>query len=308
VSRRTFAIAIALGCLTAATQAQSPAALGEMGGEFDADHFQALRLRAGALFGVRSHLQYGGIAAQDSRYAQSEWHRDARALLGLWRDRSLETGAGIDAQVGVVEVTGHTRAIGDVDWALRPSADTGIELLAAAGLVETRPAIEEGIAYSFWGAALEQRLAPRWTFVGLAAIQPFTDGNTRSHARVRVIWDAVPEEGINLQARWRQYRDSRPDTPAYFNPDQYGQWLAVAAFRRRLSSWTTSGALGAGQEIIHQGGTTTKASYLAELAAEGPVAGSGRLVVSARYSRSAGFSNSPQYWWASLGASLVVPF
>jgi len=292
----------------AAAHAQSPAALGDIGGEFDADRFSSLRLRAGALFGVRSHRQYAGIAAQNSRYAQAEWHRDAPAVLGLWRDQSLDTGAGVDAQVGIVEVAGHTRAIGDVTWTLRPAADTGVDLLAAAGLVETRAALDAAIAYSFWGAALEQRLAPRWTFVGLAAVQPFSDGNARSHLRGRVIWDALPEEGINLQARWRQYHDSRPDAAAYFDPEQYGQWLAVAGFRRRVSGWTASGALGAGQEIIRQGATTTKASYLAELAAEGPVAASGRLVLFARYSRSAGFSNSPQYWWAALGASLVVPF
>jgi len=308
VRRGAVALVMVLAGWAAPAHAQSPAALGDVGAEFDADRFSSLRLRTGALFGVRSPRHYAGIAAQNSSYSHAAWHRDAPAVLGLWRDQSIDTGAGVDAQVGLVEVAGHTRAIGDLTWTLKPAADTGVELLAAAGLVETRAALDAAIAYSFWGAALEQRLAPRWTFVGLAAVQPFSDGNTRSHLRGRVIWDALPEEGINVQARWRQYHDSRPNAAAYFDPEQYGQWLAVAAFRRRVSGWTASGALGAGQEIIRQDATTTKASYLAELAAEGPVVASSRLVVSARYSRSAGFSNSPQYWWAALSASLVVPF
>jgi hypothetical protein len=107
----------------------------------------------------------------------------------------------------------------------------------------------------------------------------------------RLVLDVLPDEGVNLQARWRQYRNSKTDVGgAYFDPQSYQQWLGVLGFRKRYSGWTTSGAVGAGREYIHDGGTTTQPTYLAELRSEGPIAGDMRLALLAVYNRSAGFS------------------
>lgn len=95
---------------------------------------------------------------------------------------------------------------------------------------------------------------------------------------------------------------------AYFNPERYEQWLGVVGFRHRHAGWTTSGAAGAGREYIDNGDTITQPTYLAELRVEGPIAGNARLAVQAQYSQSAGFSNSPDYWWTWLSVSLIVPF
>jgi hypothetical protein len=156
---------------------------------------------------------------------------------------------------------------------------------------------------------VEQKLDERLTVIALAGYQPFTDGNDRAHLRARLVWDVLPDEGINLQARWRQYRNSKVDVGgAYFNPESYQQWLGVVAFRKRLSGWTTSGAVGAGREYIRNVGTTTQPTYLAELRAEGPFAGDARLAVAATYNRSAGFSNSSDYWWGLVSATIILPF
>jgi len=309
VTRRRLAPALFLASLCVAAQAQPYGGIANMTVETDADHFSAARLRAGGLFAYESPWRYYGVAAQQTFYSQSGWHRNATGVLGLWRDQARDTLTGINAEVGVVEVAGRTRPIGDVTWGLRPATDTGIELLAAAGLVETQAAIEQGIGYSFLGASIEQKMLERFTVIALAGYQPFTDGNDRAHFRARVIWDAWPEQGINLQARWRQYRDSTTDVGgAYFNPERYQQWLGVVAFRKRLSGWMTTGAIGAGQEYIHNGDTTVQPAYLAELRSEGPVAGEARLAVLAQYNRSAGFSNGSDYWWGLLSVTLIVPF
>jgi hypothetical protein len=296
-------------CLFGTAHAQNFGGLANVAGETDADHFSAVRLRAGGLFAYESPWKYFGVAAQESFYSQSGWHQNATGVLGLWRDQARDTLAGINAEAGVVDVAGRTRPIGDVAWNLRPTTNTGVELLAAAGLVETQAAIEQGIGYTFWGASVEQTFAERFTVIALVGYQPFSDGNDRVHFRARFVWDALPEQGINLQARWRQYHNSTTDVGgAYFDPQNYQQWLGLVGFRKRLSGWTTTGTVGAGQEYIHNGGTTTQPTYLAELRTEGPIAGDARLAVQALYNRSAGFSNSPDYWWGLVNVTLIVPF
>jgi hypothetical protein len=49
-------------------------------------------------------------------------------------------------------------------------------------------------------------------------------------------------------------------------------------------------------------------AYLAELRTEGPIMSEARLAVQAPYNRSAGFSNSPDYWWGLVSVTLIVPF
>lgn len=308
--RRGVASSLLLAaCLFGTAHAQNFGGLANVAGETDADHFSAVRLRAGGLFAYESPWKYFGVAAQESFYSQSGWHQNATGVLGLWRDQARDTLAGINAEAGVVDVAGRTRPIGDVAWNLRPTTNTGVELLAAAGLVETQAAIEQGIGYTFWGASVEQTFAERFTVIALVGYQPFSDGNDRVHFRARFVWDALPEQGINLQARWRQYHNSTTDVGgAYFDPQNYQQWLGLVGFRKRLSGWTTTGTVGAGQEYIHNGGTTTQPTYLAELRTEGPIAGDARLAVQALYNRSAGFSNSPDYWWGLVNVTLIVPF
>ncbi len=309
MSWRRCATALLLAGLSGLAQAQEFGGLANVTGETDADNFSVLRLRAGGLFEYQSPWKYLGVAAQQNLYSQSGWNQHATGVLGLWRDQARDTLAGINAEAGIVQVAGHTRPIGDVDWRLQPSSTTGVELLAAAGLVETQPAIDQGIGYTFWGASVEQTLADRLTLIALAAYQPFTDGNDRRHLRARLIWDALPEQGINLQLRWRQYSDSSTDVGrAYFDPERYDQWMGMVGFHKRVSGWTTTGALGAGEEYIRNGGTTTQPTYLAELRTEGPLAGDARLAVQVNYNRSAGFSNSTDYWWGQLSVTVIVPF
>jgi len=116
----------------------------------------------------------------------------------------------------------------------------------------------------------------------------------------------MPSEGVTLQVRYRQYASGKADVDgAYFNPDNYSQWLAVAAIRKRHAGWVYSGALGAGQE--KPTGIAARPSYLAEAKAEGPLVGKARLVVHAGYYRAAGFIDSAAYAYRLIGAQVVLP-
>lgn len=195
-------------------------------------------------------------------------------------------------------------------WSLRPSPRTGIELLAASDLVETQPALERATAYAFAGASAERQLTQRFTAIGLAGYQRFSDGNERVHLRGRLIWMLLPEQGLSAQLRVRQYESQQLDVDgAYFNPGRYREWQAGLAMRKRSAGWTWAGALAAGREQIdHDDQRTT---LLADVRTEGMLRENTRLVLHASYQRSAGFTVAAAddgYWYGVAGASVIVSF
>jgi hypothetical protein len=300
-------VVAALALVLAVAAHAEPAALGNMDVSSDTDGFHAARVRIGGLYPYGSYLDHFGVAIQTTRYSQSDWSRNAGGVVGLWRDQDPRTLAGINAEAGVVQVAGHTRGVGDVTWGLRPAPDTGVELIAAGDLVGTQKAIDRAIAYGFLAASVEHTFAERFTAIGLAGYQSFTDGNDRVHLRARLIWQAVPDYGVNVQLRWRQYESRREDVDgAYFNPDRYRQWQAALGMRRRLGSWVWTGSLGAGRETIN--GTDTHPVRLAEIRGEGALTDRLRLALYALYSRSTGYVDSPDYSYRQAGITLIYPF
>jgi hypothetical protein len=303
---RFLAAALFAVVIAGAARAQT-AAVGEIEAGSDAEHFDALRLRTGVLFDYASPFDYAGVAAQTTRYTQSGWHRDAPAILVLWRKQRRDTLAGTIAEGGVVRIAGRNRLIGDATWSLRPAKRTGIELLAAAGLVETQPALERATAHTWFGVSAEQQLSDRLTVIGLAGHQRFTDGNERVHLRARLIWMLIPEHGISAQLRWRQYESKQLDVDgAYFNPGHYREWQAGVAMRKRAGRWLWSGDLAAGREEIDGGDRQT--TVHAGVRAEGTLGKDIRLVLHGSYNRSAGFAAADGYWYRVVGVTLIVPF
>ncbi len=296
-----------LAMLAAAGARAQMAGLGDVSASGDADHFSALRLRGGALAGYRSPFRYAGIAAQTTHYTQSGWRADAPAVLFLWRDQRRDTLAGTIAEGGIVRVSGRKRLIGDATWSLRPSAHTGIELIASGGLVETRPAVENATAYTFGAVSIERELGKRFTAIGLAGAQHFTDGNERVHLRGRLIFVVVPEQGLSVQLRWRQYESKQLDVGgAYFNPEHYREWQGALAMRKRYAGWVWSGTVAAGREEIDR--SVQHTTKLADVRAEGTIGKGAHLALYASYNRSAGFGTADDYWYRVLGVTFIVPF
>lgn len=303
---RLVVLALAL-LLAAGARAQAPALLGNADIASDTDGFHASRLRIGGLYPYASYLDNFGVAVQTTRYWQGDWSRDAGGVVALWRKQDPRTLAGVNAEAGVVQVTGHTRAVADATWDLRPLPNTGVEFIGAADLVATQKAIERGIAYGFVAASVEQTFAERFTVVGLAGYQPFTDGNDRVHFRARAIWVVAPDYGVNLQARWRQYESGRSDVDgAYFNPDRYRQWQGAVGIRRRFGSWILSGSFGAGRETVNN--ADQHPVRVGEIRGEGALTDRLHLTVYALYSRTTSYVDAPDYAYRQFGVTLIYSF
>jgi hypothetical protein len=312
MTRIGAAVAMALmSCAGVANAAEGAAdrvaATASVDVESDTDDFNGVHARAGALFDYTSHLHYTGVALQNMRYAQDGWNVDVPGIVGIYRNQKADTLEGVRAEGGVVSAGGRTRVVGDATWSFRPRESTGVELLAAGDLVGTREAIERGIAYGLLGASVEQQFGERVTAIGLAGLQPFTDGNSRTLMRGRLIWSMLPEQGVSAQVRYRQYTSSKDDVDgAYFNPDRYRNWDAGVSLRRRVGSWTVSGLAAAGQELVAD--TSWKSTGIAELRAEGPISDDVRLSLGAFYNRAAGFAADPDYWYGGFNLNVIVPF
>jgi hypothetical protein len=283
------------------------AMLVQTGVDWDADDFGGWLARAGSLFSYRSHLDHFGVALQNTHYAQDGWSKDVAGFMAVYRRQQAVTLEEVRAEAGVVSVSGHARVVGDATWSHRIGEQTGVELIAAGDVVGTRAALDRGIAFGLAAASVERQIGEQVTAIGFAGWQPFTDGNARTHLRARLIWSFLPEQGVAAQARWRQYSSSEDDVDgAYFNPDRYRNWDAGLSVRRRVGGWTVAGLAGGGQEKIDDG--SWQSTSLAEVRAEGPVAGKVRLAVEVRYQRAAGFAQDPDYWYGSASVQVIVPF
>jgi hypothetical protein len=310
IARALIAILAAAGLaapvLARAQEAPTTAPFAEARFMSDNADFRAMRLRAGALLPYDNPWHYAGVAAQTSRYWQDGYRKEAEAILGFYRDQRRDTLAGLELEAGVARVSGHLRPVGDATWRFVPTPGLAIDAIATADLVETPLALDRGIGHTFAAAGVERTLGERFTVTGLAGRQWFTDGNARNHLRARLIALVLPEAGVTLQLRYRQYDSMKNDVGgAYFNPDHEQQWLGVAAIRKRYAGWMFHGELGAGQERSTGGGS--RPARHVEARVEGPLFGTVRVVLRAGYERSAGFIDATGYSYRLLSAELQVP-
>lgn len=301
----------ALGLVAARAEAQAApasdtAVVAQARYEDDADDMLGLLARGGLLFDYDSPYQYGGVAMQNVHYAQDGWSDDIVGIVGMYRNQQRTTLTGLRAEGGLAVVGGEVRPIGDVTWSLRPRESTGVELIAAGDVVATRAAIERSISYGYAAASVEQQFGPRWTATGLVGWQPFTDGNSRTQFRARLIYALMPEQGVSAQARWRQYSSSEQDVErAYFNPEHYRNWDVGLTWRRRVHGWTVAGLAGLGNERVDDQSWTSTGIF--ELRAEGTLRNESVLSLGLVYSRAAGFATAPDYWYGAFNVGLTVP-
>ena len=288
--------------------AAEPGALGiELQMTRDTDGFEASRMRALGMARYENPWRFDGVAVQETRYSERAFRARGRGVLFQHRDQRRDTLAGLQLEAGAVRVGTRTRAVGEATLRLAPGLEApSYELVASRDWVETRRALERGITHALVGAGVEWPFNPRFSATGFVAQQGFSDGNERRHWRGRLIWLVSEPHGLTAQLRYRGFRSALEDVDgAYFNPGHYRQVLAVASVRRRQGHWVWRAEAGFGRE--HVDGQTRPAG-MAELRAEGAIAGPARIELRAGYLRSAGsIVEDPDYAWRYAAVTLRVP-
>ena len=266
------------------------AVLAQIGLESDADDFgglMAARRRAVRLPVAPAHF---GFAAQNTHYSQDGWNEDVPGVIGIYRNQrrrharrpARRSGRRLGVRACASGRRRHlepspSRYHGDrADRRRRrrrhARGTRARHHLRACGR-ERRAAVRlEGHRYPARRlAAVHRRQLPR----------PAARAADRGHC--------CPRKGCRCRHAGASTRSSDHDVDgAYFNPDEYRNWDAGLSLRRHVGGWTVSGLAGAGRERVDDASWQT--TGIAELRAEGPLAGKARITVDLLYNRAAGFA------------------
>jgi hypothetical protein len=271
----------------------------------DNDQFKVVKAGVGLLPLYKDGQHFTGIQALHHSYEQYEWKKDASQVSLVSESIDPKNGLGHKVNLGVNQLGNHTLVNADMNYSLSLREGTNAELFYNRDWVETRRSLDNGIKYDYYGGSLEQRLSEKWTVIGLLGQHQFSDSNTRNHLRGKLIYDLLPDQGINLQLRHRQYRNSQESTGNYFNPNKYEEQMVAVAMRQRVQGWMLSGLIGVGSQKVNEDPRTS--THLYELEANSPIAKSIVFRSKLGYGQSATF-NGPDYKFRYFNTSLIFSF
>jgi hypothetical protein len=274
--------------------------------ESDSDDFHILKAGGGALFVYSDIWHYTGLQVMQHHYSTDHWSKDAAHVSFINRSINPRNGLGHTINVGLNSLGSHQLLTADMNYSAPIAENTNAEVFLNRDWVETEHSLEDAIHYDYGGGSLEHRINEVWTVIGLTGQQRFSDNNTRTHLRAKIIYDLLPEYGVHLQARHRQYRNSADQGNFYyFNPDEYREDMLALGFRKKISDWMLVGLAGWGREQVEEDDRT--ATHLYELEVNSPITSDIIFKTRMTYGQSATLSG-PDYTYKSLQASLVFPF
>ena len=273
----------------------------------DSEGFSTYKYNAGFLPLYEHGEKYTGVSYQHNYFTQSGWDSSAEVYTLLTKAINPRTGLGYNANIGYNLENGHKLITTDSNYGFRVTDSTKAELILNRDRVETQNSLNNGIYYTMGAASIEQQVVERVTAIAMLGNMYFSDTNTRSMVRAKLIYDLVPDYGVTAQLRYRQYRDTNTTVPNnYFNPDHYSETMVAFGARKRLSGWMLSGTAGVGRQKVSQDPSTTTQLY--ELAATSPVASNDYYFKTrAGYGKSAGFLG-PNYFYRYVMEELIFPF
>ena len=272
----------------------------------DSEGFATRRLALDFLPAFTSGDTLAGVRYVASRFAIDGWSRNSAQLSGVYRriDPASTNGARVDA--GLSRQGEHALLTIDAGYRAPLAATRSLELFLNRDWVETRRALDDGVSFTFAGAALEQTLGKHVTVIGVAGYQDFSDGNGRRHARARLIVQPWLNLGLTLQARYRLYHGVS-DGPArsYFNPGRYDETMLAIGWRKRFNGWMGKLTAGIGRQQVGVDAKTP--TRLLEAGLESPARGRQSLRLRAGLNKSASFAG-PDYSYRYTQAEWLIAF
>lgn len=274
-------------------------------GASDSEGFATERVGLAYLPAFTSRDALGGVRYAASRFAIDDWHRNGQQLSGVYRRIDPASTDGVQVEAGYARQGGHGLLTVDAGYRTALAAHTSVELFLNRDWVETRRALDDGISFTFAGAALEQMLGQHVTLVGVAGYQDFSDGNQRRHGRAKLIVQPLLDLGLTLQARYRVYHSDADLPRAYFNPARYDESMLAIGWRKRFDGWMASLTAGVGRQRVAEAERTP--TRLLEVGLESPPRRAQSLRVRAGLNKSASFGG-PDYTYRYAQAEWLIGF
>ncbi len=303
-STLVFVCGAMISIMHAQAQVAPRAAGGRVYVTSDSESFNSLRLSADYLTSY-THLDIKtGVRYTSHYYSQHAWSRQGQQFSILSQNINRRTGEGWMVQGGVIQLAGHDHLLADLSWRKSFSQSAAGEVFINRDLIETAAAIDQGQIYTMAGTALDYQISPRWMAVGMLGEQFFSDGNQRSHARVRVIFQPDLERALTLQARVRYFCNSQEGSFTYYNPAKFQEEILALGWRKFWPDWQTNLLAGTGRQSAS--GNPPAPANVFEASAERQVKNYA-VRLRAASTRSASYGG-PDYRWHYIMADVNIPF
>lgn len=271
----------------------------------DSENFDVKKITFGALPIYQDALNYQGVQVSDFSYSNNDWSKSSSQINYINKSINKKDWLGHTVNLGIKNLGQHNLATADINYGIKLGETTATEVFFNRDYVETVNSLNAGIYYNYYGASIQQEFLNRFTLIGLLAQHQFSDDNTRNHIRARLIYDILPEYGINLQLRHRRFTNSDDPKGNYFNPDQYFEDMVAVGYRKRIEGWMFSSLIGLGKQKVN--GDEMTDTKLLEAEIMSPLVNRFYLNSKVGYSESAGF-NGPDYRYQYIQANLIYNF
>jgi len=232
-----FTISACASAALAATEYR-PFAVGGFDLSRDTDDFRSeIYSAGGGMYLNDGNKDRFGYRHIESHYSSPGFsmHGEADALFG-----SVAFGEKQSTEVSG-ELT-HSRLENDKDrwlgWGqvtATPTALSNIEVRYETNWVDSRNALDRGIAYQALTVAGDYQFTDRFDLAGVIGRLNFSDDNERSLYRAKATYLISETYGVNMYVRSRRYSNSDPYSGNYFSPDRYYDYLGGIGIRKRLS-------------------------------------------------------------------------
>lgn len=206
----------------------------------DADDSEMVKFGVTFDFKNASMQDYQGIRLETARFAPlgQPARKDTRAYY------RFADGSGNWKWNGMLGSDGHTW-LGNA--AVHNEAPFRQEYFVEREVVETPIGLDQGLHYTFAGAAYDLPINDRNLMTAMVGVQDFTGDNMRTHVRGRYIHVLKPEWGLSAQLRMRYWHDSQPREYDYYAPGWYAEVLPTLQLRRNLGGWQYLAVAGYGR-------------------------------------------------------------
>jgi len=245
LSRLTLATAFAI-CCGAPALAQDAAEPGfqhaistDMFASTDADDTEVYRAGVNLDLRYKSDEQLLGVRYEEAWYKPLGQRTRARERAFLrYADKGRDW-----AWTSQIGTDGHT-VLGSAS--IHNNAKFRQEYFVERDVVETVRGVDEGIYFTFFGAAIDVPIDQGNGLTLVGGVQEFTGKNVRLHARGTFTHSIKSDWGLSFQLRSRYYHSTRPREFDYYSPKYYLQVLPVLQMRRYSGGWRYMLAAGLG--------------------------------------------------------------
>lgn len=272
----------------------------------DTESFNTNALAVEYLSAFRHGNDLTGVKLTFRDYTQKDWRRELQQVSLTTRSVDPATANGWQLDAGLSIQGQHDTLTLDGSYHRPLGPKTGLDLFINRDWVETRAALDKGIDFTFLGGSVDQTIGDRWTVVGVAGMQYFSDSNSREHYRAKVVFQPIPDSGLTLQLRYRTFHSSTLNVGGtYFNPVNYDETMLALGWRKRIEGWVFRATAGAGQQHVNTSpGSDTR---LLELQLDSPYKGDQFIRARGGYNQSASFGG-PNYGYTYLQGEWIIRF